>query len=69
MSAPPDQKEAEELTRLVASMEGAYGAGKYCPSEKTCLDIEQITEIIATSRDERPRPGPESRLDPRPRTP
>ena len=31
MSAPPDPKEAEELTRLVASMEGAYGRGKYCP--------------------------------------
>ena len=31
MSAPPDPKEAEELTRLVASMEGVYGSGKYCP--------------------------------------
>jgi peptidyl-dipeptidase A len=31
MSAPPDAKEAEELTRLVASMEGTYGSGKYCP--------------------------------------
>ena len=29
MSAPPDPKEAEELTRLVASMEGTYGKGKY----------------------------------------
>jgi peptidyl-dipeptidase A len=63
MSAPPDPKEAEELTRLVASMEGAYGAGKYCPPaatqqvsaasppEKICLDIEQITEILAENRD------------------
>jgi len=31
MSAPPDPKEAEELTRLVASMESAYGSGKFCP--------------------------------------
>jgi peptidyl-dipeptidase A len=31
MSAPANAKEAEELTRLVASMEGAYGSGKYCP--------------------------------------
>src|SRR5512145_824257 len=29
MSAPPDPKEAEELTRLVTAMEGAYGRGKY----------------------------------------
>ena len=63
MSAPADPKEAEELTRIVASMEGAYGSGKYCPSartdqsssaappEKECLDIEQITEILAENRD------------------
>ena len=53
MSAPPDPKEAEELTQLVASMEGVYGSGKYCPgaSEKECLDIEKITEILAESRD------------------
>ena len=31
MSAPPDPKEAEELTKLVASMESTYGSGKYCP--------------------------------------
>src|SRR3954468_16659189 len=46
MSAPPDPKESEELTRLVAAMEGAYGSGKYCPNGATgndCLDIEKIT--------------------------
>ena len=54
MSAPPDPKESEELTRLVASMEGAYGSGKYCPKGATgddCLDIEKITEILAENRD------------------
>jgi len=54
MSAPPDPKEAEELTRLVTSMEGAYGRGKYCPggaAGEDCLDIEEITEILAESRD------------------
>lgn len=54
MSSPPDPKEAEELTRLVASMEGAYGSGKYCPNGATgdaCLDIEKITEILADNRD------------------
>lgn len=54
MSAPPDPKEAEELTRLVASMEGAYGSGKYCPNGATgeaCLDIEAITKVMAESRD------------------
>jgi peptidyl-dipeptidase A len=63
MSAPPDSKEAEELTGLVASMEGAYGSGKFCPQpaaapasgatppEKDCFDVEKITEILAKSRD------------------
>jgi peptidyl-dipeptidase A len=54
MSAPPDPSEAEELTRLVASMEGAYGSGKYCPKgagSGDCLDIEKITEILAENRD------------------
>jgi peptidyl-dipeptidase A len=53
MSSPPDKKEAEELSRLVASMEGAYGRAKYCPggAQEDCLDIEKITEIMAESRD------------------
>jgi peptidyl-dipeptidase A len=52
MSAPDDPKEAEELTRLVSSMEGTYGRGKYCAGA-SCLDIEQITEILAESRDDK----------------
>jgi peptidyl-dipeptidase A len=59
LSAPPDPKEAEELARLLASMEGAYGSGKYCPAsspakpaaQDDCLDIEKITEILAENRD------------------
>jgi peptidyl-dipeptidase A len=54
ISAPPDPKETEELSRIVASMEGAYGSGKYCPigaSASECLDIEKITEILSESRD------------------
>ena len=54
ISAPPDPKEAEEVTRIVASMEGAYGSGKYCPngaSASECLDIEKVTEILSDSRD------------------
>jgi peptidyl-dipeptidase A len=54
MAAPPDPKEAEELTRLAASMESAYGRGRYCPAGATgdqCLDIEAITQILAEGRD------------------
>ena len=43
MAAPSDPKESEELTRIAAGMEGAYGKGRACregekdPSK--CLDI------------------------------
>jgi peptidyl-dipeptidase A len=53
MAAPADRQEAGELTRLVTSMGGMYGRGKYCPGESRdddCLDIEEITEILATDR-------------------
>jgi peptidyl-dipeptidase A len=51
LAAPADPKESAEVTRLASSLEGAYGSGKYCKpgaSEK-CLDIEDITRIMANS--------------------
>jgi peptidyl-dipeptidase A len=56
LAAPSDPSESSEVTRLAASLDGAYGKGKYCPdrmakSEKKCLDIEDITKIMATSTD------------------
>jgi peptidyl-dipeptidase A len=61
MAAPPDRKEAAELAQVAASMESAYGKGKYCggtaaakgsapASEDDCLDIEEITDIMAKDR-------------------
>jgi len=54
MASPSDPKEAAELAKLVTSMDGAYGRGKYCPpgdgSAENCLDIEAITEILAKDR-------------------
>jgi peptidyl-dipeptidase A len=51
MVTPGDPKEAEELTRIAASMEGAYGRGKWCERPDACLDVEQITKIMAENRD------------------
>jgi peptidyl-dipeptidase A len=53
MAAPADEKEAQELAHLVTEMEGTYGRGKYCSdgeSGEACLDIEEITEILANDR-------------------
>jgi peptidyl-dipeptidase A len=50
LAAPADPKESAEVTRLATSLDGTYGKGKYCPgSNKKCLDIEDITRIMATS--------------------
>jgi peptidyl-dipeptidase A len=54
LATPSEPKESEEVTRLAASLDGAYGKGKYCPdtlktAEKKCLDISDITRIMATS--------------------
>ncbi len=57
LAAPSNDKERTEVTRIASSLEGVYGKGKYCPggaSDKTkCLDLQDITRIMANSRDEK----------------
>jgi len=51
LATPADRKESEELTRIAASMEGAYGRAKYCPEPGRCLELEpDLTRIMANSR-------------------
>ncbi|HYZ84960.1 MAG TPA: M2 family metallopeptidase [Bryobacteraceae bacterium] len=62
LAAPSNDKEREELTRLSTGLEAAYGRGKYCPPKTGgkiegdttgdgCLDVTEITRIMAESRD------------------
>jgi peptidyl-dipeptidase A len=54
VAAPSNSKETEELAKILVQMEGIYGKGKYCPEGKTgedCLDLQEITKIMAESRD------------------
>jgi len=54
MATPSDPKEGEELTKIAANLDAAYGKGKWCPDPKkpeTCLDINKITDIMRESRD------------------
>src|SRR5437899_3961727 len=56
MATPSDPKEGEELTRIAANLDAAYGKGKWCEDPKkpeACLDINQITDIMRDSRDEK----------------
>jgi peptidyl-dipeptidase A len=54
MATPADPREAEELTTIMARMNGTYGKGKWCPepaNPDTCLNIDDITKVMAESRD------------------
>ncbi len=56
MATPEDAKEAEELTTIMARLEATYGKGKWCAAPakpESCLNIDDITKIMATSRDEK----------------
>src|SRR5207247_8991741 len=58
MATPSNPKEGEELTKIAANLDAAYGKGKWCADEKeakkpdACLDINQITDIMRKSRKE-----------------
>jgi peptidyl-dipeptidase A len=51
--SPADPKEQKELAQVLASLDGDYGKGKWCPDGEKgkCLDITAIEKIMATSRD------------------
>ncbi|HSU17537.1 M2 family metallopeptidase [Longimicrobium sp.] len=53
LSAPPpgNAAEAEELSRIRASMEGDYGRGTYCRQPGQCMDINALSRVLATSHD------------------
>jgi peptidyl-dipeptidase A len=56
LATPSDPKEGEELTKIASDLDGTYGKGKWCEDPKkqdACLDINQITDIMRDSRDEK----------------
>jgi peptidyl-dipeptidase A len=53
VAAPADPRDSAELARILASLEGAYGRGKWCKDAtkpESCLDVNQITNVMAASR-------------------
>jgi peptidyl-dipeptidase A len=51
--APDDPKAQKELAQILASLDGDYGKGKWCPDgeQKQCLDVTAVEKLMATSRD------------------
>jgi peptidyl-dipeptidase A len=56
LASPSDPKLSDELSKIMAGLESAYGRGKWCtdPSKPdTCKNIDEISRLLATSRDEK----------------
>jgi peptidyl-dipeptidase A len=56
LAAPSDAAESEELSKVMARLQSTYGKGKWCPDPAkpdNCKNIDDITRIMATSRDEK----------------
>jgi len=51
LATPSEPALSAEATRLASELDGMYGKGKWCPPEKQCLDIEDITRVLANSND------------------
>src|SRR5262245_14714470 len=51
LPAPRDPRLQAELTETAAWLDSTYGKGKYCPPGKNCLDIGELSRILAESRD------------------
>jgi len=51
--APADPKEQKELAQVLASLDGDYGKGKWCPGGDAakCLDVTAVGKLMATSHD------------------
>jgi peptidyl-dipeptidase A len=56
LAAPSDPQKTAELSRLAASLDSQFGAGKYCPpaapgTEAKCRDLDELEQTIEKSRD------------------
>jgi peptidyl-dipeptidase A len=56
LAPPSDPKESDELSKIMARLESAYGKGKWCTDASkpdTCKNIDEVTRILAVPGDER----------------
>ena len=56
LSPPSDAKESDELAKIMARLESAYGKGKWCPDPSkpdACKNIDDVTRILAVPGQEK----------------
>ncbi len=51
LPAPSDAAKTAELAQLAAELDGMYGRGKYCPPGRECQDLQELSRVLASSRD------------------
>ena len=51
LAAPNDTEKREELASVSFEMESIYATGEYCPEGRDCLDLGQLSRVLAKSRD------------------
>ncbi|MBW3670490.1 MAG: M2 family metallopeptidase [Acidobacteria bacterium] len=51
MPAPSDPAKTKELTTIASELEALYGKGEYCRPDGECLDLQEMSRIMAQSRD------------------
>ena len=52
MPAPSDAGKTAEVTRIQTDMESRYARGEYCNDAGDCWDLGEMSQVLATSRDE-----------------
>jgi peptidyl-dipeptidase A len=53
LPAPSDPQKRAELSSIQEKMTGLYGKGKYCDKSGKCRDLEELSKVLAKSRDDR----------------
>lgn len=49
--APKDPRDQKELADIQAWLQGEYGKGKYCRTPEKCLTLDDMEDVMRTSRD------------------
>jgi peptidyl-dipeptidase A len=51
LPSPSDPAKNSELSKIVTNLEAQYGAGKYCPEGRDCMDLTKLEDVMRESRD------------------
>jgi peptidyl-dipeptidase A len=51
LAAPRDSAKQAELSEIMTAMESLYAKGEYCLQDGECLQLHQLSEILAEGRD------------------